>query len=243
MKAERLKFGGREWDADVRMLSDIKDVVYDQDWIESHRDEEIPLYYMYRGLYERSEEEKTMEEHHLRYDITIIPPLTLGREYVKTAGHYHPPVPGGELSYTEIYQVLEGTAEYLLQKVKNGIVEDVVLIHATKGNIVIIPPNYGHITINKSKNNLKMSNWVSSEFTSIYEPMRERKGGAYYLLKDETILRNENYTRVPELRRAQPTDPSLLNLRPGEDMYRLIETPERLDFLKRPEEYRELFVM
>ena len=241
MKAERLSFGEKRWEADVRMLSDITDVVYDQNWAESHEDEEIPLYYMYRGLYQTSEEKTTMEKHHLRYDITIIPPLMLGEEYVKTAGHYHPLVPGTELSYTEIYQVLEGDAEYLLQKVKDGIVEDVVLIHATKGNIVIIPPNYGHITINKSKNNLKMSNWVSSDFTSIYEPIKERRGAGYYLLKDNTIVNNQNYTKIPELRRVKPTDPSLLNLRPGEDMYRLIETPAKLNFLNNPAEERELF--
>ncbi|HHI30385.1 MAG TPA: glucose-6-phosphate isomerase [Candidatus Methanoperedenaceae archaeon] len=239
MKAERLNFGRKKWDADTRMLSDITDVLYDQSWAEEH--ENIPLYYMYRGLYKTVEEKATMEKHHLRYDITIIPPRMLGEEYVKTAGHYHPMVPGEKLSYTEVYQVLEGEAEYLLQKLENGIIEDVVLIHATIGNIVVIPPNYGHITINMSKSRLKMSNWVSSEFASIYEPIRERRGGAYYFLKDSTILKNEKYTKIPELRRVKPTDPSLLNLTPGEDMYKLIGTPTKLDFLNKPRKEIELF--
>jgi len=239
MKAERLSFGEKRWKADVRMLSDITDVVYDQNWAENHED--IPLYYMYRGLYHTSEEKTTMEKYRLRYDITIIPPLMLGKEYVKTAGHYHPEVPGDKLSYTEIYQVLEGKAEYILQKTKNGIIKDIILIHATKGNIVIIPPNYGHITINTSKNRLKMSNWVSSEFTSIYEPIKEKRGAAYYFLKDNTIIKNQNYTKIPELQKIKPTDPNLLNLTPGEDIYKLIKTPAKLNFLNNPQKHIELF--
>ena len=43
----------------------------------------------------------------------------LGSEYVKTVGHYHPPVPGTDVSYPEIYQVLDGSATYLLQKVES----------------------------------------------------------------------------------------------------------------------------
>ena len=50
----------------------------------------------------------------------------LGLEYTKTVGHYHPQIPGTDISYPEIYQVLEGSATYLLQKVEHEN-EDVLL--------------------------------------------------------------------------------------------------------------------
>lgn len=234
-----LSFGGREWKADVRWLSDMKDVVYDQEWLEHCED--MPLYYMYRGLYQSKEDREVMEAHHLRFDITVIPPAMLGAEYVKTAGHFHPPVEREDLSYTEVYQVLEGCARYILQKGEGGIVEDVVLIDARAGDIIIIPPNYGHVTVNHADEVLKMSNWVSSRFSSIYEPMRQRRGAAYYLLKDDVIAVNPHYEHVPELRRVNPSDPGLIGLSSSEDMYRLVENISTLDFLNNPGRYRELF--
>lgn len=99
-----------------------------------------------------------MREFGLRYDITVIPPAKFGKEYVKTAGHYHPKAPKSDVSYTEIYQVLEGSATYLLQKAgRKGRVLDVAVVEAEKGDIVFIPPDYGHITINRSDKVLKMA--------------------------------------------------------------------------------------
>lgn len=57
-----------------------------------------------------------MREFGLRYDITVIQPVKLGKEYVKTAGRYQPKAPKTDVTYTEIYQVLEESAIYLLQK-------------------------------------------------------------------------------------------------------------------------------
>ena len=50
----------------------------------------------------------------LRYDVTVIPPSVLCGEYVKTKGHYHPDNHHG-VGYPEIYEIIEGSAEYLLQ--------------------------------------------------------------------------------------------------------------------------------
>ncbi len=235
---DTLSFAGTAWKADVRMLSDLKDVLYDQKWFE--QSEDMPVYYMYRGLYKNREDKTLMDSYHLRYDITVIPPLMLGEECVKTAGHYHPLIDEQTLSYTEVYQVLEGEAQYLLQKSEDGVAEDVVLIHAKAGDVVIIPPNYGHVTINNSNDVLKMSNWVSSSFTSIYEPVRELKGAAYYFLEGG-MIKNPNYKTVSKLRKIGKSNPGLVGLVHGDDMYHLIEHPLELDFLNNPREHMELF--
>ncbi len=58
-------------------------------------------------------------------------------------------VPEASLHYPELYEVLKGDANYLLQRAQNEErVDEVILVKATRGDKVIIPPNYGHVTIN-----------------------------------------------------------------------------------------------
>ncbi|MFP4115782.1 MAG: glucose-6-phosphate isomerase family protein [Candidatus Aenigmatarchaeota archaeon] len=227
----KLRFGGREVKPDTRYLYDMEEVVYDKKWLENA--ENVPLYFMYRGLYKPGDRE-TIVENNLRYDITVIPARMLGEEYVKTKGHYHPKA--NEMTYPELYGVLEGRAHYLLQKRTDGGVSRTVLVEAEEGDMVIIPPGYGHITINPSKEDLKMANWVCRDFDSIYEPILERKGGAWFELEDE-FVKNENYEDVPELERfkASKNDPF------DGDIYDLIETSEKLKFLTDPGDSIDLF--
>ncbi|WP_301664617.1 glucose-6-phosphate isomerase family protein [Methanoculleus frigidifontis] len=95
-----------------------------------------------------------LAEQNVRFDITVIPPGAVGGEYVKTKGHYHPLTPAG-IGYPELYQVLAGEAHYLLQR-KN--LRDVVVVTAKAGEFVLIPPGYGHVTVNPGKENLVMAN-------------------------------------------------------------------------------------
>ncbi|MCX9088357.1 MAG: glucose-6-phosphate isomerase, partial [Candidatus Methanoperedens sp.] len=149
----------------IRMLFDMKDVIYDRKWLSNANNSE--LYYMYRELSLSKKDAAAMKEHGLRYDITVIPPQMLGCEFVKTAGHYHPLVPGTQITYPEIYEVLGGEATYILQKPDNEGINDVILVKADAGDKVIIPPGYGHLTINTSNKVLKMANWVARDFESI----------------------------------------------------------------------------
>lgn len=238
----KMRFGSRTLAPDIRRLNDMKEVVFDKKWLGTAHNPE--LYYMYRDLALSKKDEISIKQHSLRYDITVIPPLSLGREYVKTAGHYHPPVPSGDLTYPEIYEVLEGEAHYLLQKPKvdsGNKVVDVIVVEAEQGDKVIIPPDYGHITINPSRKTLRMANWVSRNFSSIYEPYRKMGGGAYFELTTGEFIRNSNYEEVPEIRFLNPANFSEFGLRKNSEMYGLIRNPGMLEFLNKPEKYRALF--
>ncbi|TGC10985.1 glucose-6-phosphate isomerase family protein [Methanolobus halotolerans] len=233
-----LDFYGYIRTPDIRMLYDMKEVLYDKEWLSQAGNME--LYYMYRDLYRNKSDLEKIKEHNLRYDITIIPPKMLGREYVKTAGHYHPFVPGTTLSYAEVYQVLEGTATYLLQKQEGDMITDVMVYVAEKGDCVVIPPDYGHITINATGETLKMANWVARDFSSVYEPIKELSGAAYYLLVDGFIT-NPDYAEVPPIRTRETTDYPELGLSAGKDMYDLVDDIGKLEFLTRPGEYMPVF--
>ena len=172
---------------DIRYLDEMRSVLYDQKWAAKAPNKK--LYYMYRGI---------KKNNGLRYDITIIPPAMLGKEFVKTKGHYHIG------NYGEVYIVLKGKAIYLMQKKEKNSLSDVFAVKARKGDIVVVPPGYGHITINPSeKKELKMANWVSEKCQNDYLSIEKKAGGCYYYTKNGWI-KNKNYKNIPKLRFKKP---------------------------------------
>lgn len=235
---------------DIRSLSDLSEVLYDREWVRGISN--FGVYYMYRGLSANEEDQETMLNNELRYDVTIIPPKMLGMEFPKTYGHEHALVPGNrKMTYPEIYEVLEGEAYYLLQKQKFGSIEDLRIVHAKQGEKCVIPPNYGHVTINVSGRELKMANWLERNFKSNYSIFEAMHGAGYYAISSDPApaanspidwIRNENYRTVPEPKIYQARDfDNLLKqfkIDPGEPMYSLVNKLEKLNFLKNPQNYK-----
>jgi glucose-6-phosphate isomerase len=187
---------------DVRKLNDMGEVLADPA-CKAKNFPDTDLYFMYRGVEQKNG---------LRYDITIIPAKTLGFEFVKTKGHYHLE------NWQEVYTVLKGTAIYLLQK-KNldGEIDDVYAVTAKENESIIIPPSYGHVTINPSETEeLKMANWISPDCKVDYLSYEKFQGACYYYTQSGWI-KNENYKNAPKLRFEKP----------------LKSLPENLDFLKK----------
>ena len=233
-----LEFGGKRREPDIRRLFDMREVILDQEWLKTA--DNFELYYMYRDLFLSRSDGERLRDQGLRYDITIIPPHMLGCEYIKTAGHYHPNIPGGGITYPELYEVIEGEALYLLQKKD---LSDVVVVNASAGDKVLVPPDYGHITINRSNKILKMANLVARDFSSLYDPIKEKAGGAYFFTKDGWI-KNKGYEHAGTLRRIDAPDSSRLKklgLTKEKEMYPLMRQAGLLDYLIRPEEHLETF--
>ena len=221
---------------DVRRLEDIRPVLYNQTISEPKE-----LYYMYREV-SRQEERAFLADEGLRFDLTVLPPRKLGREYMKTVGHYHPLVPGSDLTYPELYQVLHGRAHFLLQQVQDdgGTLTDVVIVEAGPGDYLLVPPGYGHITINPGRETLVMANWVDGSFTSVYEPMVKYRGGAFYEVEESqqgVFIENDHYEESPTPRLAKPGLPRLSDLK-GDQIYQLPR--EALGFLKTPQDHRQM---
>ena len=150
-----------------------------------------PTYFMYRAA------EKFGA---IRYDLTRIASLDLCGERNKTFGHVHPkPSRGG--GWPEAYEVLEGQAHFLLQKVSQLGVQDAVLLSAKKGECFLIPPGYGHATINPGKRELVLANLVSDSFEADYSTFAQMRGACFYELSSGKMLRNESYGSGFELRK------------------------------------------
>ncbi len=226
---------GRRFKAEIRYASDLKPVLAFPDELK----EDFPAYYMFRDVYYSKRDYERILESKLRFDLTIIPPNRIGREYIKTFGHYHP-IAEDNLSYAEIYEVLKGEALYLLQKEEKGKIVDVIAVKAREGDKVIIPPNYGHVTINPSNKELKMANWVYRDFKSNYEPYKAMRGACYYYTEDGWI-KNDRYGEVPDIRFLKPRIPKELGLKRREEIYKLVKDLKKLEFLYKPSKYLNIF--
>jgi len=224
-----------------RTVADMKEVLLDLGI------EDRDLYFMYRDL-RSAADEKTIRENNLRFDLTVILPGKLGREYVKTLGHYHPLKTGTEISYPEVYEVISGRAFYLLQrpKIENGvenfsIIEEAYLVEVRAGEKAIMPPNFGHVTINIDSEPLVMANWVSANFSSVYGDIKKLQGAGFYLIVDGNnykIEKNDHYQSLPELITTQPKPLPEFALEFGRPMYLSgIEAVKSLDYLNYPENF------
>ncbi|MEM5833191.1 MAG: glucose-6-phosphate isomerase family protein [Candidatus Aenigmatarchaeota archaeon] len=216
----------------VRRLKDMKEVLMNSSFINEKNQGDI-LYLMYRDL-KREEDKNLFEKYKVRYDITIIFPKLLGNEFNKTFGHVHP-IAEKKLTYPEVYEILHGKALFILQEFKNNITRKVLLIFAKKNEKVLIPPNYGHVTVNIGKKDLILSNLVSSNFSSVYEIYKEKRGAAVYIARINNklkIIRNENYNEEFEIKYIKAKE--LFNF-PKENLYfSFIENPEFYKFLNKP---------
>ena len=184
---------------DIRYVNNMKEAIYDKKW--SSTASNLELYYMYR---------KIKEKNGLVHNITIMPARMLGKEFVKTKGHYHVG------KYGELYTILKGEAILLMQKKEKQKIKDVYYVRAKKGDIVIIPPEYGHIMINPSPTReLKTGDWSSVKCRSDYGPI-EKKGGACYFYTKLGWIKNKNYKKVPKIHFKKPKK----------------SMPKSLDFLK-----------
>ncbi len=192
------------------------------------------LYWMYTGLSLEADRQK-FETHHLRYDLTVIRPGKIGKEFIKTVGHYHSRVAAGDEEYPEIYEVVYGKAIFLLQD-ENFM--DSVAIEADAGTKVLMPPGYGHITINATSDFLVVSDMVSSMCTSNYGSIKDHKGGSWLYIEDETgshWIENANYKKHPKLRIIEPGDMPLIFGLSGTLYENLEADPKRFKCLNFPE--------
>jgi glucose-6-phosphate isomerase len=237
----------------IRYLEDMEEVLYARD--EELKDKDDPrreLYFMFRDLH-LPEHQSLFREKGIRYDITVLVPGTIGREYVKTAGHYHPFKPGTTYTYPEVYEVLYGEAHYLLQKPTNLIkpgegVEEVIVVAAEPGDKVLIPPGFGHITINPGSDFLIMSNLVADNFNSIYEPLREMGGAGYCQLsfpvneQEPLFVANPCYPSCPPLHFSRPVELSQFLLEKNTPQYHaFVQHPQNFTYLTHPEDFQEEF--
>ncbi len=176
----------------TRSIKELKNVLYDSDLAKAAND--FDVYYVWRKLDPKKNFSRKFFVDNMSYDITIIQPKMLGKEFPKTKGHKH--------NCPELIKVLEGEAIYLSQWGKNDKIDKIEATRAKKGDWIIYSPNADHLTVNPGKKRLVMANNCLPE-KSDYSLFERYQGAGYYYLKSGWV-KNKNYKKVPKLRFKKP---------------------------------------
>ena len=210
-------------------------------------------YYFYRDIV-FPEHRELFEKNDFRYDITVIMPGTVNGECKKTSGHYHGYI-GDKKDYTypEVYEVLEGKALYILQKVMNfdqdeePVFDEIKAVFVEAGQAIVIPPFYGHCSINVGDGPLVFSNIAVVSCPLFYDTMKARRGLSVYALKDENgnviLEKNPNYknTGDVEICRCAPDPAPAMGIDAPSCTYKAyVQEPQKFEYLLRPEQYVEM---
>lgn len=200
-------------------------------------------YYMYRNIHIK-DDSPLFKYSELRYDITVIFPGILGKEPTKTLGHYHSRAEFSPYTYPEIYEVLAGEAVFLLQKRNGATISDVVVVKALPGDKLLVPPDYGHVTINSGNTILVTSNLMATSATSDHRDYIEKRGAVYHLIKGEEELvfqPNFRYGVLPSIREIKPCLSENLCLFTEFSLYEsFVKNPAKFRYLVNPQECGDL---
>ena len=196
-------------------------------------------YYMDNGVYRRADESR-LAGVPMRYELTLIPPRQIGREFVKTFGHRHRPEPKSGLDWAEVCEVLVGTAHFLMQTLDlSGPDASVVyLVEAKAGQKVLLPPGFDHCTINPGPEPLLFSDVIARGVSGIYDRFVATRGAAYLEVAEGSLpppagdlrprkprdlrhfVPNPTYRRVPPLTRVELRDYPHLGLTSQVPLYK-----------------------
>jgi len=229
---------------DVRKLEELRHALAD-DSVPGPAD----AYYMYRGLSRfTATDPETGRVYPWRYDVTVFPPGRLGEEYLHTVGHYHLPPRPDVAGYPEVYEVLSGSALFLLQRVDDfraGPAEvrvlDFIALFAEAGTKALMLPDYGHWTVNATEAPLVVSNWICADCRSYYDSMALTRGACCHVVPGADgprFVRNRRYAHpASEVVMAAPWDAPALGLVHGRPIFpELTAQPQRWRYLCEPNE-------
>jgi glucose-6-phosphate isomerase len=179
----------------------------------------------------------------LRYDLTILPSRTMADTYpTRTIGHVHRLQPRQRLPYPEMYEVIEGTALFIMENKTHTVVRCARL---SAGEKIIIPPNDGHITVNASRTQpLVVANiFTTAPDIADYSFFKARRGPSWEpRWQSGALVMKKNPRARPAVRciRVVPKLPASL-AQPREKMYAaFLKHPAAFDFLSNPEHHRPL---
>ena len=136
-----------------------------------------PLYHMLNGITPRARPEPGSA---LRLELTALRSGAVGPEWVKTIGHVHDTAPDG-LGYPEAYEVVAGTATFLLFRPDDADRVLCVLVDGGTGERFVIPPGWHHLAINSGEHAMVFADVVARAVVPDYSLVRARRGGPFYL--------------------------------------------------------------
>lgn len=144
------------------------------------------------------EDKNDLEERNLLYGAVVYSKGKIGDEPVRSQGHIHAISSSCQSSTPEVYEIWQGEAIVYMQEHVTDSPGKCYAVRASQGEVVIVPPGWGHYTINANpKENMVFGAWCVRDYGFDYDEIRKRGGLAFFPvldLKDNlTWIRNEGY--------------------------------------------------
>ena len=133
----------------------------------------------------------------LLYGAMIFTKGLVGEEPVRSQGHIHSISKSCNASTCEVYEIWEGEAYIYMQECAKDNPGKCYAIHAKANDVVIVPPNWAHATINANpEKEMLFGAWCVRDYGFDYDEVRAHNGVAYFpKVKNNTIafVKNPSY--------------------------------------------------
>jgi len=187
----------------------------------------------------------TLYKLHLLFGVVAYASGRLGQEPIRSQGHIHKPSEyANGWSTPELYEVWRGEAIIYMQEFSEQNPGRCFAVRASPGETVIVPPGWAHCTISASPTEpLLFGAWCDRDYGFIYDPVRKRKGLAWYpVLSDaKSIAWNFNTNYIGgELIEKTPRAYKEFDIFDSDPIYRQFESnPRKFIFISRPDLFAE----
>ena len=184
-------------------------------------------------------DKQIIEERNAVYAIVVYNKGQIGNEPIRSQGHIHAISKFSNKSTCEVYEILLGKAIIYMQESGSDDAGRCYAVYAEENDVVIVPPNWVHATINADiNNNMAFGSWSVSDYKFEYKEVREHKGIAFYpIVKDGDIewIKNDNYSDGSLIKVKAKEYPEF-NITNKERIYtQFINNPDNFDFVANPD--------
>lgn len=142
----------------------------------------------------KKQHKEDLIQRNLLYGAMIFSSGLVGEEPVRSQGHIHAVSPSCNASTCEVYEIWSGEAYIYMQESASDHPGRCYAIHATCGDVVIVPPNWAHATINANpKVPMLFGAWCVRDYGFDYEEVRAHQGLAFYpKVRNDRIIFEKN---------------------------------------------------
>ncbi|EMF0090960.1 glucose-6-phosphate isomerase [Enterococcus hirae] len=192
----------------------------------------------------KKKDQHALQQKGLLYGIVEYAAGKLGNEPIKSQGHRHAISKISHMSTPEVFEILEGQALIYMQENLEKNAGKCYAVEARKGDIVIVPPGWGHCTINASTElTMCFGAWCVRDYAFDYTVLKKQQGFAFVPIFDHrnnlVWKKNDHYTSAEWLIK-KPREYHEFGLKKRIPIYYQYEqNPDLFNFVSHPENYKQ----
>ncbi len=198
-------------------------------------------YYVYAVAMDVAKKEHRDEllNRNLLYGAMIFTKGLVGEEPVRSQGHIHAVYSSCNASTCEVYEIWQGEAYIYMQERATDNPGRCYAIHAKANDIVVVPPNWAHATINANpETEMLFGAWCVRDYGFDYDEVRAHNGVAYFpkVRNNEIVFeKNPSYDSDEIIIKEARSYPEL-GLRDDMPIYTQFEqNPDLFNFVTNPQ--------